>query len=283
MKILYFTLSFLFISLIIPNNEQLDNKFNSIKEFQGKATYISKSKMELGNWGAKLSEVQKKQIAARMKNRLEKTYTLTFNNQESFFKEDDKIDAISGATDSWGKYFSPGDQYKNLLTDTQVQSQEFYGKEFLVKDKLQPIEWKLGDDTKMIGNYVCFKATAMIPSDELTWYAFSWDKLNNREKKEKDDSTTEDIIAFTAVEAWYSIQIPVHHGPQEFWGLPGLILEVSFDNTTFLCSELVLTTSGKVTIEAPSKGKEVNKIAYQEIISSKMKEFRDMRSGRSGR
>jgi GLPGLI family protein len=282
MKIVYFTLTFLFLSLILTNNNYPENKLNLSKDFQGKATYISKTKMDLGNWGAKLTEVQKKQIEARMKNRLEKTYTLTFNNQESFFKEDDKIDAISGATDSWGKYFTPGDQYKNLVTDTQIQSQEFYGKDFLVKDKLQVIEWKLGDDTKMIGNYVCFKATAMIPTEQLTWYSFSWDKLNNREKKEKDDSI-EDAISYTAIEAWYSTQIPVNHGPQEFWGLPGLILEVSYDKTTFLCSELVLNTSGKVTIEAPSKGKEVNKMAYQEIISNKMKEFREMNAGRRGR
>ncbi|MDP5104951.1 MAG: GLPGLI family protein [Polaribacter sp.] len=277
MKIFYATVSFLFFSLLISNTSEIETKTKSIKDFQGKATYISKAKMELGNWGARLTEVQKKQIEARMKNRLEKTYILTFNTQESFFKEDDKIDAISGATDSWGKYFSPGDQYKNTSTNTQIQHQEFYGKDFLVKDKLQPIDWKLGDDTKMIGDYVCLKATAMIPANELTWYAFSWDKLNNREKKEKGE---EQEVAYTVVEAWYSIQIPVSHGPQEFWGLPGLILEVSYDNTTFLCSELVLNTGDKITINAPSKGKVVTKVAYQDIISKKMQEFRDNRSGR---
>ena len=29
--------------------------------------------------------------------------------------------AMSGATDSWGKNFTPGDQYKNVKTNTQVQ------------------------------------------------------------------------------------------------------------------------------------------------------------------
>ena len=61
------------------------------QKFSGKATYISKSKMELGNWGAKLSEARKKQVAARLKNRLEKTYVLSFNNQESTFLEEEKI------------------------------------------------------------------------------------------------------------------------------------------------------------------------------------------------
>ena len=32
------------------------------QKFQGKAYYFSKSKMELGNWGARMSEAQKKQI-----------------------------------------------------------------------------------------------------------------------------------------------------------------------------------------------------------------------------
>ena len=48
-----------------------------------------------------------------MKNRLEKGYVLSFNKEESVFIEEDQLDAISGATDSWGKNFAPGKQYKN--------------------------------------------------------------------------------------------------------------------------------------------------------------------------
>ena len=72
------------------------------QEFQGQAFYFSKSTMELGNWGARLSEAQKKDVYARLKNRLEKTYVLNFNKEESMFYEEDQVDAISGATDSWG-------------------------------------------------------------------------------------------------------------------------------------------------------------------------------------
>jgi hypothetical protein len=32
--------------------------------------------MDLGNWGARMSEAQKKQMASRLKNRLEKKYIL---------------------------------------------------------------------------------------------------------------------------------------------------------------------------------------------------------------
>lgn len=247
------------------------------KDFQGKAVYISKSKMDLGTWGARLTEIQKKQIAARMKNRLEKTYVLTFNTQESFFKEEEKLDAISGATDSWGKNFAAGDSYKNVKEDALIQSQEFYGKAFLVKDKLQAMDWKLGSETKQIGNYICYKATAMIPTNDLTWYEFSWSKLGNN----NDDNTEgEKEVQLTEVEAWYSPQIPVSHGPSEYWGLPGLILEVSAGNTTLLCTEIVMNPSDKMEIKAPRKGDVVTKTKYQEIVIDKMKEFRNSRMGR---
>tara|TARA_B110000967_G_C18855305_1_gene546883 strand:- start:295 stop:1134 length:840 start_codon:yes stop_codon:yes gene_type:complete len=249
----------------------------TVQDFQAKAYYFSKSKMDLGNWGARLSEAQKKDVEARMKNRLEKGYVLSFNKEESVFTEEDQLDAISGATDSWGKNFAPGKQYKNVKTNTQLQEQEFYGKKFLVKDVLQPIEWSLGSETKQIGNYSCFKATASVPTNELTWYSFSWDKLRNTTAS---DSTGIKDVKMTQVEAWYTLQIPVRHGPLEYWGLPGLILEVSADNTTMLCSKLVLNPDEIIEILAPTKGKEVSKIEYQDIITKKMKEFRNNRMRR---
>jgi GLPGLI family protein len=256
------------------------------QDFQGKAYYFSKSTMDLGRWGARLSEAQKKQIKARMKNRLEKSYVLTFNKEESFFKEDEKldVDAMSGATNSWGKNFRQGDQYKNVKTNSQVQKQEFYGKLFLVKDSLQPIEWTMGDETKQIGNYTCFKATASVATEDLDWYNFSWDRLGNNNYEKKSDSTKVETkqkeIQMTDIEAWYTPQLPVMHGPSEYWGLPGLILEVSAGNTTMLCTKIVMNPDEKEKIEAPNKGKEITKKEYQKTIVQKMIEFRNNRMRR---
>ncbi|MAJ37806.1 MAG: ribonuclease Z [Flavobacteriaceae bacterium] len=240
-------------------------------EVQGKAYYFSKSKLDLGNWAARMSEAQKKQMQARLKNRLEKTYILSFNSNESIFEEEERVDAISGATDSWGSNFARGKQYKNVESNQLVQTQEFYGKRFLVKDKLQEIDWKMGTEAKQIGEYMCFKATAMVPASELAWYDFSWGDLN---RSEEDDE------AMTEVEAWYTLQIPIKQGPAEYWGLPGLILEVSAGNTVMLCSQIVLNPKEIVEIEAPSKGKEINKIDYRKTIQMKMIEMRDNRGRR---
>ncbi|WP_299114405.1 GLPGLI family protein [uncultured Winogradskyella sp.] len=275
----------LLIALIFSSNDFKPITQPKVEEFQGQAFYVSKSTMELGKWGARLSEEQKKQVKARLKNRLEKEYILTFNKEEALFYEDEKLDAMSGATDSWGKNFAPGKQYKNVKTNTQIQSQEFYGKKFLVKDELQNIDWKLGKETKQIGNYMCFKATASIPTNDLAWYDFSWSRLRNTNNETQESDTTsaeteKQSIAMTDVEAWYSPQIPVGHGPLEYWGLPGLILEVSAGNTTMLCTKIVMNPKEKLEIEAPDKGKEITKAKYQETIVEKMKEFRNNRMGR---
>lgn len=280
MKSILFKFSFLSFLLLLslkPN----------VQEFQGQAFYFSKSKMELGSWGARMSEAQKKDVQARLKNRLEKTYVLNFNKEESLFLEEDKLDAISGATDSWGKNFARGEQYKNVKENALVQTQEFYGKKFLVKDKLQDIDWKMGTESKQIGQYMCFKATASIPTTELTWYDFSWSDLRSPTEEIKTDSTNSispavPEVKMTEVEAWYTPQIPVSHGPAEYYGLPGLILEVSAGNTTMLCAKIVMNPKEKIKIEAPDKGKEITKSEYQKTIQGKMVEMRNNR-GRNRR
>ena len=270
-----FISKFIILGLVVL----MTSGFNT-QDFQGQAYYASKSTLELGNWGARLSAAQKKQVQERLKNRLEKTYVLTFNVEESVFKEDEKLDAISGATDSWGKNFAQGEQYKNIKTNTLFQDQEFYGKRFLVNDKLLDIDWTMSSETKQIGKYNCFKATAKLPTAALRWYDFSWGRLRNNEGGTDADKNDENM---TTIVAWYTPQIPVGHGPSGYWGLPGLILEVSAGTTTMLCTKIVMNPETKSKIEAPNKGKLVSKKEYQETVIKKMSEMRDMYRGRGNR
>ncbi|MFT4576885.1 MAG: GLPGLI family protein [Flavobacteriaceae bacterium] len=265
----------LLIKIITINFLLLISFKTNAQEFQGQAFYFSKSTMSLGTFGARLNEAQKKQIQSNLKNRLEKQFVLSFNKEESVFNEEEKVDAISGATDSWGSNFTRGEQYKNVKQNALVQSQEFYGKRFLVKDKLQEINWKVGSESKQIGQYMTFKATASIPTAELTWYDFSWSNI-----APANASAKEPKIKMTEVVAWYTLQIPVSHGPAEYWGLPGLILEVNAGNTTILCSKIVMNAKEKIVIKAPSKGKEITKNKYQETIKGKMVEMRNNRGRR---
>jgi hypothetical protein len=80
MKTIVLRVSFIALALTFFISSQ-----KPAQDFQGTAYYFSKTKMDLGRWGARMSEAQKKQIEARMKSQLEKTFVLNFNKAESFF------------------------------------------------------------------------------------------------------------------------------------------------------------------------------------------------------
>ena len=81
--------------------------------------------------------------------------------------------------------------------------------------------------------------------------------------------------------AWYTPQIPVNQGPGEYWGLPGLILEVNPDKTTILCTKIVLNPAEREEIIVPSKGEEITQEAYNKTITQKIEEMREMYGGRN--
>lgn len=261
------------------------------QDFQGKAFYQTKTSMDMGNWGSReMSEQQRKQIMERMKNFLEKTYILTFNKTESIYKEDEKLEAPGAGGGGWGGFassFTGGPQYKNVKNKELLQEQEFFGKKFLIKDDLKKLDWQMTNETKQIGQYMCFKAIAIKEVDEFDWRSM---RRRNEEKdaqKETDTTNTktvvEDIEIPKSIEvvAWYTPQIPVNQGPGEYWGLPGLILEINADRTTILCTKIVLNPAEKEEIVVPSKGKEITQEEYNKTIKQKMEEMREMYGGRN--
>lgn len=267
--------------------------FSSAQNFQGKAYYFSKTSLDMDNWGGReMSEDMKKQIAERMKSMFEKTFVLTFNQAESVYKEEEKLEAPGGG----GGFrmmmgsFTAGPQYKNVKEQQFLQQQEFFGKQFLITDSLQKLDWKLGSETKQIGQYLCMKATAIKKVDEFDFRSMRRKSREDREKEKAKDSTKVDdpmneieMPKEIEITAWYTPQIPINQGPGEYWGLPGLILEVNADRTTILCSKIVMNPEEKEVIKKLEKGKEVTKKEYNEIIQKKMEEMRQMYGGRGRR
>lgn len=269
------------------------------KDFQGKATYMSKSTMDMSSWGrnGQISEAQKKQIAARMKSMLEKTFILNFNKTESVYKEDEKLAAPTmGRGRSWGGFSGGGTKYKNTKDRIALESTEFFGKNFLVSDTMEAPKWELSTESKKIGNYTCYKATMMKDVDPLDWTNMrrrrrGSEKKNDKNKDEakKDSSNVRKISdeiempKQIEVTAWYTPQIPVSNGPAEYWGLPGLILEINAGRTTVLCTEIVMNPSEQIDIKKPTKGKEITREEYTKTITQKMEEMRQMWRSRGSR
>jgi GLPGLI family protein len=281
--------------------------FINAQNFQGMAVYESKTSTSdmtsnfRGN--REITPEMQKQIEERMKAMFEKTFVLTFDKNASTYVEEEKIEAAGqqgGFRMMSSMMGGGGTHYKNVKEKIFTVDKEFAGKEFLVQDSLPKLNWKLSGETKQIGNYMCFKATAVRPVSQSDFRNFRRKKEDEKKEEVKQEETkteqtkTEEkkedrntnfmdqweIPKEIVVTAWYSPDIPINQGPENYWGLPGLILEVSDGKTVILCSKIVINPKEKKEIKAPKKGKLVTQSEYDKIVADKMEEWREM--GRQG-
>lgn len=278
------------------------NQLQAQKDFQGMAVYESKTqapKFEGMRGNRDITPEMQKNIEERMKKMLEKTFILNFDKSASIYKEEEKLEAPGqqgGMRMMMNSMMGGGGTfYKDVKSKVYMVDKEFMGKEFLVKDSLPKLNWKLEPETKQIGGYTCYKATAVREASKTDFRNFR-PKSDDDKKTEvkKEDAQKETIEKKTNFEdnfeipkeititAWYSPEIPINQGPESYWGLPGLILEINDGTTTILCSKIVLNAKEKVDIKAPTKGKEISQKEYDETVIKKMKEFREMNRGRAG-
>ena len=266
------------------------------QEFQGMAVYESKTstsdfktRME-GN--KEMTPDMQKRIEESMKKMFEKTFILNFDKSASIYKEEEKLEAPSqggggmrmmmSMTDGGGTY------YKNVKEKSYTVDKEFMGKEFLVKDSLPNLQWKMEGETRVIGGYNCFKATAVRVASKTDFRNFRPKKEDVATIKPADAAKKTSLLDAldmpkeTIITAWYTPEIPVSQGPENYWGLPGLILEVNDGKTVILCSKVVLNPKVKTEIKASTKGKVTTQKEFDETVLKKMEEFREMNQGRGG-
>lgn len=121
--------------------------------------------------------------------------------------------------------------------------------EFLVTDSI-PKTWKLTNETKIINNYTCYKATL---EKEYQFYA---DKV------------------IKTVTAWYCPEFPYPYGPKGFNGLPGLIFEVQDDKTVIGIESIILNNNDKEII-LPTKGKVISEVDFNITLNNSVQEYMD--------
>lgn len=179
-------------------------------------------------------------------------YNLIINNNESLFSLEENL-AIE--TDKKSLKFivgaggASGDFYMNLKTKEAIRSVELSGEILNIVSNLDSIKWQLTSESKLIGNYKCYKAlTTKVVKNNVGTFNHP-------------------------VEAWYAPEIPFGFGPVGFGGLPGLIIEIQYQNVRFYASIIELYTKKDTKIVKPTKGKEVTKDEYNEISKKRAYDF----------
>ena len=145
--------------------------------------------------------------------------------------------------------------YKNTGTKTYTEEAPFAEKTFLIKDNLPEIDWKITKETKEIAGFPVQKASAIL-TDEYK----------------------------TEIEAWYSPKFNYKTGPDKFWGLPGIILEIqtqityddgSKEGTKYVATKVEVVNSNE-NIKIPSKGKEITQQEFTEMAIEFMEREMEM-------
>ncbi len=232
------------------------------QNFQGTALYKTKRMMNV-ILDSTVNTEEQKQINKILKKQFEKEYKLLFNKDQSIYKEQESLGEVkqggvqvilAGVADVL---------YRNTREERYVNQNELYGKLFLIKDKAKKRKWKLENDTKKIGDYICHKATTTM---EIIQFNVNIDNTTGKEVRSKNINTI-------VITVWYTSQIPVTHGPGDYWGLPGLILEVNDGSQIMICYQITLNSKGKLSIKEPNYGKVVTQEEYSKILSKKQKEM----------
>ena len=250
------------------------------QDFSGRATYKThrKSSFELDSTTIAANPGIQEQMEAQMRKMFQKTFTLDFTKSESMYKEEQELDAPKGPSANGGVMVmvmggngSSDILYKNISENRMAHKTELMGKVFLIKDNLEAYDWELTGETKNIGNYTCYKAVYEKEEEDI-----QIDMIDGEVKEEK-------VTKKRTLVVWYTTDVPISNGPNNYGGLPGLILEVNDGDLTIVCSEIILNPKEVKEIKEPTKGKIVTRKKFAEISLEKTKEMMNRYRSRDGK
>lgn len=209
-----------------------------------------------------------------MKKPWQRDFVLTFTQTESNWQQVATLDKSVEAKPSDGMTISLSGReddmlYKNVAEQSYIQEQEFMGREFLIRDSLAAEDWELSQETKQIGNYTAQKAT--------------YSKIVDSRRFSTDMAEMEAVKDTIQVIVWYTPEIPVAHGPENYFGLPGLILEVHNGGRSFYCEKIELNPAADpVLIRVPKQGKAMGSEEFRAMQEESIRQMEGQYQGKPG-
>lgn len=261
-------LAFLFFLFLAPLH-------STAQGITGRAYYKSSSQISISMDSTQMGSEQIAEIKAQLKRQMEKDYMLSFTQTESNWKESESLGGTPTMASSGVRTMvitgggSDRILYKNIADQSFVQEQEIMGKEYLIKDRLEPAEWELTGESKQIGDYTAQKAT--------------FSRIIDSQRFSTGMTEMENVKDTIQVTAWFTPEIPVSHGPENYFGLPGLILELHHQGRVLICERIELNPAANpVKIEQPKKGKLVSRAEFREIEAERLKQMMNQYQGKPG-
>lgn len=195
-------------------------------------------------------------------------FELLFANNQSLWQSVPDANEEANTVSGNGNFFRFGGTddiaYYNFETGRQVNQQEIATRSFVIEDSIRKLNWKLSNETKTILGHTAHKATAQSYGTRMQMV------MENGEMKRQQVADTSNVTA------WFTTDIPVPVGPQNFQGqLPGLILEVSANNGRMVFKAVEI--SDKVNTKNIKEPKDGKKVTAAEFAKEREKIFEEMR------
>lgn len=170
--------------------------------------------------------------------------TLYFAKDKTLFKPGEDPSISNSYLSSGPDLNQINTTYINLSEQTQISKKKVFEENFLVKDSIRKINWKITNETREIAGYQCRRANAIV-MDSIY------------------------VVAF------YTDQIPVSGGPESFNGLPGMILGVALphDNISWFAKTVSDKSVEAAFIIPPSKGKATDNKGLVKIFNEALKDW----------
>ena len=205
-------------------------------------------------------------------------FELIFNESVSLFRsvvDDEAPDPFANAGGGGGgmrmNFRMPtANTFTDVSKQMQYEERAFFEKEFLIIDSLKQYKWKLSEETKTIAKQLCKKATTMITAPQMRMRVSIGGGGNNTDTTANTPRAPKE----TELVVWYAENIPVSFGPDNYSGLPGVIMEIDQDNGATVTTAVEVSAKyPKKELVAPTKGDKMNRAQFQENMQKLMQEM----------
>jgi len=125
--------------------------------------------------------------------------------------------------------------YRDLENNSMLNVLEIMDKEYAIEDSIHCLNWKIRNGMKEIANHICMSA-------------YYYDSLREKE-----------------IEAWFALDMPITIGPEDYCGLPGVILELNMNNGSVVYTATsIIPSAEELPIEKPTIKKRRKIITFEE-------------------
>lgn len=209
------------------------------QNIEGRITYLAttkegfKKRFDEEQASKSKTVIQRSQFEKIYNNSIDLNVVLEFNSKIATYKVENKMSIKDKQNFNMTHIMSGNNaiyltereilKYENYMYDC-----ELFGECFLIQKSLP--KWELTQESKTIGGYLCYKAIIK----------------SNKNK------------GVNVVEVWYTPEIPIQYGIMQYYGLPGIILELKQSFLVISAVKIELNPLIPIKIEFPKKVKKMS-------------------------